>query len=120
MAKQKLTQTIDELISDTENRPEPKPLAIEVVSRSDVDPATVSEPEGEREVITRTRPEKPQTVTASRVVKVGDQTFTLQRRDPYGLIYVQADQGRTADALKGAYTSFGIAEQDILVYMTNR
>lgn len=120
MAKNKLTQIIEEQVDETPVVSQP--LVGKTTFRSDADAPPVV-PEQEQpvgEFVTRTRPEKPQTVTGTRVFEIGDASFTLTRRDPYGMWFVKADKGRTPDKLKGMYTNAQLAEKDITVYMNNR
>lgn len=45
--------------------------------------------------------------------------IVLERRDPYGFVYVVWHKGPTPEALSGAYQTFPLAKQDVINYMNN-
>jgi hypothetical protein len=117
MAKTKLTNMMDELISDTEKKPK-GPFKPKVSNPNTETAETIFE-EQEGEQITRAPSNKPENVTGTRDIEIGDKKYTLVRKDPYGFWYIQAASGRLPTELSGQFTDVASAVRAVTVYVNS-
>jgi len=124
MSKTKLTQLIDEGIAEDQQSPEKIPHKAVIVNpmTDGNEDLREDEPEGEKEIITRSSVTSGMTIgiaTGIRHVTVGDRQFKFTRRDPFGFWYISTSKGRLPDSLTGVYTSVSEAEKAVTTYVNN-
>ncbi len=49
-------------------------------------------------------------------VTINDLTFTLNRKDPFGHIFLSQEGQELPERYKGAYTTIALAQQDAMIY----
>jgi hypothetical protein len=122
MAKNKLTETIDELIADSQaEEQKPKgPFRVKVVNPNEdgnQDLKANLREEAEREEIIRTPGTKKLGITDQRIVSVAGKSFKFQRRDPYGFWYIVPNKGRLPDELDQSFTTPTEAQKALEIYI---
>lgn len=50
----------------------------------------------------------------------GNNKLYVERKDPYGLIYIHFEKGEVPESLKGAFTDYDSADKAIQLYLSNR
>lgn len=55
-----------------------------------------------------------------RVIDLGNNKIILQQTDPFGLVYIRFEKGQLPEKMKGAYTSFDMARQEVERYLNSK
>jgi hypothetical protein len=55
-----------------------------------------------------------------RIREVGNNKIRMERKDPYGFVYLSYERGPLPEELKGSYTSFDEANKAVDVYIRNK